>query len=512
MPQFVEFPHLPADKPELAVDALIRVCREWPIAGEPFSAFRKRLKTAKLWHRERLGALLRFIHVAEGEPVMPSEFVLAFAEAADDEAARDHIATRLWAVNPVLCKVVIDRLDERVHTRNELLKFLDSYAYPGTRVSGTHVRAWFDWAAGLSLIKSVGVGLGLAPRGKAFVARAKALDLEEFFEDDDDEPLPPILEPPTSPISTPAPAMTVAAANPVPASIPPPLRDPTATTLMPIAEPSPWPAARGRGVAISAHRFDTTGVFADDVCDDNATRIASWWSEVDSGAIASMGGIGATSATEYGIGAESWQEDAEACLYRIAVAAALDVRAGAKPHDAFAELEHAGLLDALFHGVAPTGPVAAVDPQALLLASIVARRFAESPELAADLERLRTAQQAFERLDRALGRGLFGVELFWILRCMRTLGVIRLQYAEQLVALPGRAVRDVLFRLGFLSTPYAASSTALVDASTAAAKATGGGEAPDRVLTAFARSAGCDYGCPNARQCEYACRERADLT
>jgi hypothetical protein len=148
---------------------------------------------------------------------------------------------------------------------------------------------------------------------------------------------------------------------------------------------------------------------------------------------------------------------------------------------------------------------AQVDPKALMLASLAARRCAESPDLAATIEQKKSGAEVFAALDGALGRGLFRIELFWILDMLAQLGVVRHDDLGELTAIPHRLVRDTLFRLGWIDSPYAPDASALTAAARAAHQA-GGGE----VLASFALAAGCAYDCPNRRTCGYACRERLE--
>ncbi|MEZ4474223.1 MAG: hypothetical protein R3F60_26225 [bacterium] len=139
---------------------------------------------------------------------------------------------------------------------------------------------------------------------------------------------------------------------------------------------------------------------------------------------------------------------------------------------------------------------------------MVARRVAEAPDLAATLERADDADAVFVALDAAFGRGLFGLELFWMIWTLAGLGVIRRQGAEAFATLPDRRVRDVLYRLGFLASPYAADMEQL---RAAAAAAVPFGAGAHHTLTVFARSAGCAYGCGQRKRCDLPCRERTDL-
>src|SRR5688500_2695321 len=129
MPQLIEFPPSGADS-RASVTALIRVCKEVPAAGEPFREFRSRLRTARLWDMDRPLATLRFLAVG-GATIVPSEFMRAVAAAGNDDAACDAIVDRLWTVNPLLAKTVIELLNERPYGKDEIYKYLGSTAFKG---------------------------------------------------------------------------------------------------------------------------------------------------------------------------------------------------------------------------------------------------------------------------------------------------------------------------------------------------------------------------------------------
>jgi len=74
---------------------------------------------------------------------------------------------------------------------------------------------------------------------------------------------------------------------------------------------------------------------------------------------------------------------------------------------------------------------------------------------------------------------------------------------------PHRIVRDTLFRLGFIDSPYASDGVALSAAARAARKAVPAGSA-DEILTLFALGCGCAYDCAYRKTCDYPCRERLE--
>jgi hypothetical protein len=516
MPQFTEFPLLPKGEFKAAVDALIQLCRKFPREGEGLKEFRARLKANGMYSRERAPALHRFLRLPQTEIVTPSPLVLAIAAAPDEAAARKLLADRLWQVNPVLFKSVVEQVKERVHSPNEILKFVDSFAYPGARLTGPQVTTWIQFAQGLEIFKPVGIRLGLDKLGEKFLAQAEAFDLDEFFDEDRDEPEPAGPAPaavvpdepaadaaPDEPAGHAPPEVEVVAPRPVAAAPSAPPAPGPSTASRPTATPraSRLPSPLGHSRPVPPARFATADVFDAAVLDETTLRLATW-------ARGLPAPPAALDAAAFGLDAEAWNDDAERCLFRLAVASTLAVRLA--PEAARAAWEGlGGLLDALYDGSAPDDPTPVADPQALLWTSLLARRFAELPALAADLEREPTAAGVFRALDGALGRGLLGLELLWMLRALDAAGIVRRPDLADFTALPDRSVRDTLFRLGYLTTPYAPDGAALATASAAVRRAAGSGPDAEARLLAFAEAAGCAYGCPERRRCDYACRERA---
>ena len=307
-----------------------------------------------------------------------------------------------------------------------------------------------------------------------------------------------IVPPPAAePSADDGPAATSAASPREASPLPPYLRH-----LAALDPPPPSPRGRDRVVPLS--RF-ATGDFAADVLDETTRRIGAWSAE--------LGGVASPYApADFGFDPEAWVEGADEVIYRIAVAAALVFRLDTDRDGvlrAFRALEQAAVLGDLYHGTVPDNLPAAVDARALMLASLAARRCAETPELASTIEQQKTAAEAWQVLEASLGRGLFRLELFWILGMLGQLGVIRFDDLGEVSALPHRIVRDTLFRLGYLPSPYAPDSATLVAAARAARRAAGG-EPADEIVARFAIAAGCAYDCPHRKTCDFPCRERLE--
>lgn len=503
MPQVIEFPPLAGDV-RAALNEVVRVCKE-SRDGEPFRELRTRLRAARLWDSARPATMLRLLGLG-GRTVARSPLVVAVAAAADDAAAHDLLTDRLFELNPVLAKTIVDLVASRAHGKDELYKHLGTLVFRGRVPSRPDLDSWVALALALGVFRQVGIALSPGPRFERWRKQASLVEIDELLAEDRPWPepeIPPVDDDGAAPVAASAggdTAAVVAAAGGAapPGGLPAALRHLGGVTL---------PPARGRQRPVPAPRF--AGGFSDELLADTGAQIAAWWAEA---------GVARDDSRELGCAAlgidgEAWVERADEVVYRLAVAAALAFRLDADRDAvvrAFKALEAAGVLADLYHGTVPAELPAAVDARALMLASLAARRCAEAPELAATLEQQPSAGAAFAVLDAALGRGLFRLELFWILRQLGTLGVVRWDDLPEVTALPHRAVRDTLFRLGFLATPYAADAASLAAAAKAARRAVGGAEPADEVLVAFSLAAGCGYDCAHRKTCEYACRERLE--
>jgi hypothetical protein len=499
MPQLTEFPYLGDQDPAVAVDGLLRICRELPPGGETLRDFRERMRAAKLWDKERAAGTLRFFRMAEGDVITPSEVMRAIGTAEDGHAA---LAERMWEANPVLFKAACEHLAERVSPPEELYKFIDSFAYQGERVPRAHLRSWVQLARGVQVLKVVGVAIGLSERGQEYLERARSFDVGEFLAEDRPEELPAAIRRAGGDDD----AGFEATGGPPPADgAPTAASAPLPTARVPAPPAARYPSPLGKHPPVAPAAFAGHSIFADEVLAETTRRLAAWWTEQTPERSAAR-------PDEFGISGETWMDGADEALYRLAVAGALVFRLGVAPAEvvrAYAGLESSGVLASLYHGTAPDELAHGVDPRALMLASLVARRCAEHPDLAAELEKQKSAADAFRVLDGALGRGLFRLELFWLMRALGDIGAIRFADLADYTALPHRLVRDTLFRLGYLATPYAADAAALAGAAAAAHRAMGG-DGADTALAGFALSAGCAYDCAHRRRCDYACRERAE--
>lgn len=504
MPQVTEFLTMGGD-PRATLLAVARVARETPAGGEPFREFRARLRGARLWDKDRPALALRILG-ASGATVTPSPFMKQLAGLTAEQDILDAIADRYFELNPLLFKTIHDLLAQRAHGKDELSKHLGSFAYRGKVPSRPDLEQYFAALVATGVARVLGIALVPGPRADRIGERVNALDADELLEDD--KPLP-------EPVIPTAGDEESAATQPVPVEVEPeisigapatpaaPAASPLPPYLRHLATGTPPASPRGRDRVVPASRF--AAGFTDELLEETTRRISAWSSEVG-------GAAPLYAPADFGFDPETWVENADELLYRIAVAAALVFRLDTDRDGvlrAYKALDQAAVLGDLYHGTVPESLPAQVDARALMLASLAARRCAEAPELASSIEQQKSAAEAWTALEAALGRGLYRIELFWILGMLGQLGVIRFEDLGELSALPHRIVRDTLFRLGFVASPYASEPAALVAAARAARRAAGATPA-DEILARFAIAAGCAYDCPHRKTCDFPCRERLE--
>jgi hypothetical protein len=444
--------------------------------------------------------LLRFLGTG-GATVMPSTFMQGLAAASGDEDIATAVLDRVWQLNPVLAKTVLELLAQRAYHKDEVYKHLASAAYQGVVPSRPALEIWLQIGVGCGLLRMLGIAIAAGSRSERYAQLAAALDVDEYLATDKPEPEPVIpaggdddqAAAPAEPAGTET-SIPVSAAAPAGWPLPAPLRHLHAVGV---------PSARGRDRPVPPSRF--AAGFSDEVLGETSARIAAWWGEVQSTAPTYQ-------PADFQLDAEHWVANADEVVYRIAVAAALAFRLDRDRTGviaAYSALDRAGVLADLYQGTVPENLPAHVDARALMLASLAARRCAEVPELASQLDGRASAADAFAALDAALGRGLFRSELFWMLDMLQRLGVIRYDDLPDFTVTPHRIVRDVLFRLGYLASPYASDAGSLAAAARAARRAVPEGPA-DEILALFALSAGCAYDCAHRKSCDLPCRERLE--
>ena len=271
MPQVVDLPPIGHDQ-RGALASLVRVCKDLPAKGESFKEFRSRLRVAKLWDRERPIVLLRFLGVG-GTNITPSPFMQAIAAAATDDDTSHAIMDRVWQLNPLLGKTIVDLVTQRAYGKDEIYKYILSSAFNGVIPSRPGLETWLQIGIATGVLKTIGIAVVPGPRMERYAPLAAALDVEEFLAEDKPEPDPIIpsgsdddtTAAPTAQIASSAEtSIPIAAAAPSGSPLPAPLRHLNAEGVK---------SPRGRDRAMPISRFSSG--FSDEVLAETSNKLTT---------------------------------------------------------------------------------------------------------------------------------------------------------------------------------------------------------------------------------------------
>ena len=476
-------------------------------------------KQHDFFDKERFETLLRFLDIdfSNEKIIKNSEFMAELLKIIDPEDRKRHLFKHLTAKNEILMKYAMDALAERLHSTNEMYRYITSYVYPGRYLTFVDFKCWMLWLEASGHIKVVGIRWGLSELGKeAMDNDIKMIDVDDLLDeesadsdddddddddddndeissrdddDDDDDPAPaPKAAPAASHIAA-APIAAAVESTPISSThvevvVQPvvPKADETPLTLVKEAfaaadeeeledeegEPGSAPA-----VQIQMFRMDESLV------EQNYRAVQVWWRNRPGGKL--------LTAADYGISKEDFDEDPVYALFRLsALALQLFRYAGhlntSRGGQAYAMLNQMGFysnlirstqsVDKILAGLFNGGLGQHADDFANLHYLLVIRRSLK--QLGAD--GVKSLLQAESMSDVVSGLwqhiGLFQLtyEIIWMARELAAMGVVTCEDKNMIGVVPLPKVRETAFRLGFIETPYAADFAHLVSISRRLAK------------------------------------------
>lgn len=184
--------------------------------------FREWMKDEGLWNKDDAQQILSLLDLHTDGTARLGPWAEKFFGAADDEQTKEMLYKRLADENTLLCKYVLEALDTegggRLHSTYELHRMLTSYVYPGKPIALVPFQNWIKWIVASGRVKLIGIRWGLTDLGKQAVPRLRAIDVDEYMEDEAAAALAGAPPPPPQPATAPAAVAPVAAAAPVPAA------------------------------------------------------------------------------------------------------------------------------------------------------------------------------------------------------------------------------------------------------------------------------------------------------
>jgi hypothetical protein len=145
---------------------------------------------------------------------------------------------------------------------------------------------------------------------------------------------------------------------------------------------------------------------------------------------------------------------------------------------------------------------------ALADALLGARALAGNTELPRALAEATSAETLLGQLQQTVMRGSSPLALFWLVREMVRAGLWSSEAARSVAFVATPEVRATGYRLGLLDAHYAHGVPALLAVARHLCQFAPAGSADQAALENLSSVLGCRFGCPNARTCDWPCRER----
>lgn len=190
--QRLEYASIPNTKPIAYVQTLVSLFAEIR-RGKTLKELKEYMRMRNIYEKERFPVLMDFLDIRLSPTVQFGKFGEAILAAEDEPAARRVIAERLLSQNLLLAKYCLEAMDQekggRLHSTRELYKMITSFVYPGKEPSWPNFQSWVDWAEAANLIRVIGIRWGLGPVAADFMQRLRAIDPDEFLEEEKEEEL-----------------------------------------------------------------------------------------------------------------------------------------------------------------------------------------------------------------------------------------------------------------------------------------------------------------------------------
>jgi hypothetical protein len=217
--QIVNFVSLPNKKPADYTFTLIEIYRFIRDHQPTYVEFRKFLMERDLLDKDNFEAMLDFLGISagKGKPTTASQFLQKLFDVDTPQERNKVLFNHLARKNEILVKYVMDGLNERLYSINELYRFVTSYVYPGAYVTLVHFRAWMNWLEASQHIKMVGIRWGLSDLGEESMSYIKTIDVDMVLEGEGEDEDAEGDEDGEEEDAAPAPAAQAPAPTPAPA-------------------------------------------------------------------------------------------------------------------------------------------------------------------------------------------------------------------------------------------------------------------------------------------------------
>jgi hypothetical protein len=468
-----------------------------------FKAFRQWMREKGWWNKEQADGLMFMLDLS-GNPVALGPFAAELADQVDEAVGREAIGKRLIDLNPLLAKYCLEAMDVendgRIQSTRELFKLVDSFVYPGKKPKLTEFAAWMAWAEAGNLVRLIGIRWGLSDFARQVLPKLRAIDPDEFLEDEEDAPS--FAEVGTGVAAEPSKAAEDGPSESV--SQPEPVREPTVAPQQ--AQPQPAEVSTTPVPVMAPEPQNFYVVLQPQNLDDRALRetrdeIRAWWQGYPSKRVLDFGLL-------------KDLDDPETRLQ--AFYTALGIGRGHsfdKVMITAGTLKAAGVFQAMAKGRIPVGVTRQAyagvwDLEGAQLVDMMGFVAGIAGNvLKFDFTKQDNPLNLLDNLNQEIFKGLGGLAPFVVVRIAVQAGVVD-GAGEAAGFIPFFHARQQAFRMGFVDRIYCNSFRELAEDALALAGHFGRDMDYEQPLTHLPGAFGCAFGCGNQGNCPFKCREK----
>lgn len=186
--QTINYAAIPGLKAHQYIHTIVEMYRFIKDQEPDYRGFLRYLRSNDLYDKETFELLWSFVGIdaKKGKPLKVGAFPKKLFESTLPEDRHKLVFSHLSKRNEILIKYVMDGLNERLYSTNELYRFITSYVYPGAYITLVNFRNWMAWLEASQHIKMIGIRWGLSELGEEAMNYVKTIDVDEILEEEEE--------------------------------------------------------------------------------------------------------------------------------------------------------------------------------------------------------------------------------------------------------------------------------------------------------------------------------------
>lgn len=501
--QKINFVEIPNIRPKDYFLSLRQIYNHIISHAPAYKVFRQWMREKGWWEKEKADELMQMLGLNAANPVGMQPFAQEIAKETDEDKGKEIIGRRLIKINPLLAKYCLEAMDVendgRIQSTRELFKLIDSFVYPGTKPTLTAFNAWMEWAEAGGLVRLIGIRWGLSAFAKENLPHLRAIDADEFLEDEEveqDTEAVTYSQPTKTTQETPVPneAREIESKENKNSGS----ENPDMQTFTPTITPVPVqnPAGPAFYMVFPTPLQDKASL------KKTAHAILDWWTHYPAKQVLNFGVLGGL--------AQSQTVKLQAFYVALGMGRGHEFN---KVMMTAGSLRAAGVFESLTKGRSPLPGIkkayrGAWDIETAALIESAAAMAAMAQAIKGfRFDAFDTPDALLDALDRDIFHGIGGLAAFVAARIALNAGILK-ENMQSTGFIPFFAVRQQAFRMGFIDRIYCNNFDELKQIGIKLASYFGSDASLEQALLHLPGAFGCAFNCGRQANCPFLCREK----